>query len=73
MRRKRLLLSRLGLVAVGVSLGLIARVVLGPPEIDPSPKRELNRPMPETSLEDMGEVFLPIDVPITNLPLKNSH
>jgi hypothetical protein len=70
MKRHQLLLSRIGLVAVGVSLGLLARVVIGPPAVDQGPKRSIDRPMPETTLDEMGEILLPIDIPLNEPPTK---
>lgn len=72
MKRNHLLVSRIGLVAAGVSIGLLARVVIGPPEVDQGPKRSIDRPMPATSLDDMGAVLLPIDIPLNESPISKS-
>ena len=51
--------SRLGLILLGVSLGWIARLVLGAPAEDPGPARTINRPV-ESETADEGVVDIPI-------------
>jgi hypothetical protein len=67
MKRYPQLFSRFGLIALGVSLGLFARVVFGPPDAGMAPERSIDRPLPNNaSLEDFDDVLLPIDMPISN-------
>ena len=43
--------SQLWLVALGIGLGYLARLMLGPPDLDANPPRKFAVPLAETSEE----------------------
>lgn len=65
MNRSKSLYPRLGLVAAGVALGLLARQILGSPEEDTRPKLSIDRPIAEdVELDEVGDVYVPLDLPV---------
>ena len=58
--KERFFKSRLGLVATGIALGYLARIVLGAPAEEAGPTRTIDRPLP-ANVEFEEEV---IDLPI---------
>ena len=55
---------RMTLVALGICLGYLARLILGAPVVEDGPTRTIDRPLPEKAEVDHEEV---IDLPIIKL------
>ena len=45
------------LVALGICLGYLARLILGAPTLDNGPPRTIDRPLPEKAAVDNDEVI----------------
>ena len=56
---------RLGLIVAGVALGLLARLVLGPPDGNNRPPRSIDRPIADgVELDGRGDTYVPINLSV---------